>query len=103
MTTLHKGTLFTVRFHADQDGYGFCGSDTPPTAGDVMICAKNYSLVLASSDDLDDNGDLQLADGLTSDDVSAEPTKWSIGEHESESDGTASLVCVAADVFARTA
>jgi hypothetical protein len=98
MTTLHEGTLFRVRIHTEQEGFGFCGNDTPPAAGQAMVCAENYTLVLASDDDVDDDGKLILADGLTSEDVSAEKVEWEVGDHDS--DGTATLVCVAPGVFA---
>lgn len=88
MTTIETGKLFKIE--CSVEGFGFCGNDTHPTAGKPLICAENYSLVIATEEDCDQDGNLLLTEGIQHGDVHTEYVDKEIGW--SDGDGTARIL-----------
>lgn len=93
MKTTEIGKLFKVE--CDVDGFGFCGNDTPPTAGKPIVCSERYTLVLASEDDCDQDGYLKISEDLSHSQVEASYVDEEVGW--SDSDGTARIRLVEKD------
>jgi hypothetical protein len=90
--TIHQMVkLFAVR--ELPEGYGWCGNDTQPCAGDAQICCERYTLITCDEDQLDDDGfPAERIDGLE-----IEPLAWEPGD--TDEDGTARLTCVGPDAY----
>ena len=87
MINLITGKLFRVSGEFPI-GVGYCGNDVQPTAGQAVLCSEHYTLVIATEDECDDDGNLECEyDGIEIEAVEPE-----MGFHDG--DGTARLVLV---------
>ena len=105
-TALQVGKLFRVKLHTSKlaepdivhDGnvvepgipFGYCGNGVDPTAGEGVCFCDSYSLVLATEEDCDDDGNLLLSDNLDKNDVTVEAVESELGWWDA--DGTMTIV-----------